>query len=409
MSDALCGPSNALQNFQKHTSVDRTLQQDRLVSRQSPSQGFRSQNHSEGILDPEFAAFESNNLLAGPLPNVQHASNFVPPAPHMAMVHQPEASNWATDFQGLRISGPAQHITHQPGPSAAHMHAGPQQGWHNEFLRQQQQHTPVQQTQTFTPRFQSSFAPGYAINTSPMSTLAHTQAADQFSATESFDESAFEAAFEQAKADMTSQFETSVVETQASDLETKADDRNINEELNVYQTAPETIRIGSDTIPQTNKEDPQTMANDADELARTAGQLLNSVSHDTSQKFRESNFLALMRRIRDREVQVEGDEFRETAQSLHPGGKYYPEGKLQQQDEGKRAWRATSQNDYVHATFDENNSKLPLSRETTTSAPTINGATLNASDTPNTEPASHSREGDYDTLFASWNHGDRWA
>lgn len=38
MSDALCGPSNALQNFQKHASVDRTLQQDRLVSRQSHSQ-----------------------------------------------------------------------------------------------------------------------------------------------------------------------------------------------------------------------------------------------------------------------------------------------------------------------------------------------------------------------------------
>ena len=38
MADALCGPSNALQNFQKHTSVDRTLQQDRLVGRHSPSQ-----------------------------------------------------------------------------------------------------------------------------------------------------------------------------------------------------------------------------------------------------------------------------------------------------------------------------------------------------------------------------------
>lgn len=38
MGDALCGPSNALQNFQKHTAVDRTLQQDRLISRQSPSQ-----------------------------------------------------------------------------------------------------------------------------------------------------------------------------------------------------------------------------------------------------------------------------------------------------------------------------------------------------------------------------------
>lgn len=37
MGDALCGPSNPLQNFQKHASVDRTLQQDRLTSRQSPS------------------------------------------------------------------------------------------------------------------------------------------------------------------------------------------------------------------------------------------------------------------------------------------------------------------------------------------------------------------------------------
>ncbi|KAJ0414098.1 hypothetical protein BJY00DRAFT_45283 [Aspergillus carlsbadensis] len=408
MSDALCGPSNALQNFQKHTSVDRTLQQDRLVSRQSPSQGFRSQNHSEGILDPEFAAFESNNLLAGPLPDVQHAGNFVPLAPQMAMSHQPEASNWATDFQGLRISRPAQHITHQPGLPTAHMHAGPQHGWHNEFLRQQQ-HTPAQQTQTFTPRFQSSFAPGHAMSTSPLSAMAPAQAANQFSATEAFDESAFEAAFEQAKADMASQFETSLLETQASDLETKADDKIINEELNIQQTVPEAIRIGSDTIPQTNKEDPQTMANDADELARTAGQLLNSVSHDTSQKFRESNFLALMRRIRDREVQVEGDEFRETAQSLHPGGKYYPEGKLQQQDEGKRARREASQNDYVHVTSDKNNSKLPLSRETTTSATAINDATSNTPDTPDTEPARYSGSGDYDTLFASWNHGDRWA
>jgi hypothetical protein len=38
MADALCGPSNALQNFQKHTTIDRTLQQDRLISRQSPPQ-----------------------------------------------------------------------------------------------------------------------------------------------------------------------------------------------------------------------------------------------------------------------------------------------------------------------------------------------------------------------------------
>lgn len=34
MAEALCGPSNALQSFQTHTSVDRTLQQDRLATRE---------------------------------------------------------------------------------------------------------------------------------------------------------------------------------------------------------------------------------------------------------------------------------------------------------------------------------------------------------------------------------------
>ncbi|KAL2863057.1 protein pex20 [Aspergillus lucknowensis] len=356
MSDALCGPSNALQNFQKHTSVDRTLQQDRISARQSPSQGFRSQNHNEGILDSEFATFESNTLAGAPLPDVQHPGHLIAPAPQMSISRSAaEASNWATDFQSLRISGPSQTISNHPGPSAAYMSAAPQQGWHSEFLRQHQQNATIQQNQSFTPRFQSPFAPGYAMHTPQTGTFTSVQETtrNQDSTMEAFDESAFEAAFEQARADMVSQFETSVIETHASDLETGMDDKNLTEEVDAQQTVPETIRIGSDTIPQTNKEDPQTTANDADELARTAGQLLNSVSHDTSQKFRESNFLALMRRIRDREVQVEGDEFRETAQSLHPGGKYYPEGKLRQEDEGKRSWRATSQNDYIHVTSNE--------------------------------------------------------
>ena len=38
MADALCGPSTALQTFQKQTSADRTLQQDRLTARQVPAE-----------------------------------------------------------------------------------------------------------------------------------------------------------------------------------------------------------------------------------------------------------------------------------------------------------------------------------------------------------------------------------
>lgn len=48
MADNLCGPSNALQNFQKHSNVDRTLQQDRLVGRTQPLQVCFMHKHISG-------------------------------------------------------------------------------------------------------------------------------------------------------------------------------------------------------------------------------------------------------------------------------------------------------------------------------------------------------------------------
>jgi len=51
---------------------------------------------------------------------------------------------------------------------------------------------------------------------------------------------------------------------------------------------------------------------DQTELAATAAELLDRVSGDTSRKFQESSFLALMRRLRDGEVVVDGDKMVET-------------------------------------------------------------------------------------------------
>jgi hypothetical protein len=51
-----------------------------------------------------------------------------------------------------------------------------------------------------------------------------------------------------------------------------------------------------------------------DELAATAGALLQGVSHDMSKKFQESEFLALMRRLRDGEVRVEGNDMVEVGE-----------------------------------------------------------------------------------------------
>ncbi|RDW59375.1 protein pex20 [Aspergillus mulundensis] len=429
MGDALCGPSNALQNFQKHVSVDRTLQQDRLISRQSPSQGFRSQNPSERILDPEFAAFESNNSVGATLPNIQHGGHFITPAPHMPMSHPADPPNWASDFQNLHISGPSQPISHQPGPSAATMSTVPHQAWHSEFLRQQQQqpqHTPaLQQNQPSGQMFQPSLAPAYAMAGLPMGTYGLGPETVQSSGVGALDDSAFEAAFEQAKADMAFQFEESAGET-------KVTEHNFNHETEEVATQPiaqGTIRIGSDTIPQVDKDDPQAAENEADELARTAGHLLNSVSHETNQKFRDSNFLALMRRIRDREVQLEGDEFRETAQSLHPGGPYYPEGKRQELEK-KKSWRPIGQNDYVHITPNDRSKfsgtatpstlraeqrhrlrdlTAPQQIDVISERMTSHVTGVAVSNTPTAEPTGSPESNDHDSIYASWNHGDRWA
>lgn len=115
---------------------------------------------------------------------------------------------------------------------------------------------------------------------------------------EAFDELAFEAAFDQARAE---------VEMQECDATQRGGQTNIGDE--------EQLKIGSDTIPHVENPDAVNSNDNSDELARTAGQLLDSVSHDQSQKFKDSNFLALMRRIRDREVRVEGDEFRDVSTS----------------------------------------------------------------------------------------------
>ena len=65
-------------------------------------------------------------------------------------------------------------------------------------------------------------------------------------------------------------------------------------------------RIGSDRIMD---ESEQGNRDESDELAKTAGILLENVKGDSSKKFSESNFLSLMRQLRDREVKIENERF----------------------------------------------------------------------------------------------------
>ena len=121
-----------------------------------------------------------------------------------------------------------------------------------------------------------------------------------------YDEAAFEQAFQDAK---------SAIELQHKDVQLDQD---------LYRTAEAGAKlkspgvdnrlddkhIGSDrSLDEVEeKEDTHNDETDADELARTAGQLLENVKGDQSQKFQESSFLSLMRQLRDKEIRVEGDK-----------------------------------------------------------------------------------------------------
>jgi hypothetical protein len=245
------------------------------------------------------------------------------PGPFGAPVHAPshsafatDASDWASDFQNLRLSGSSQNIHQQqirPGPAPHAVHS---EGWQHEFARHQQQNSqnPMTQSTTMT-NFQTPFQPSYRMNTGAMGQFQTNQEPVQTNLNHAkepaaFDESAFEAAFEHVQAEVNQQ-QTSTEQVQSTELdETQIEsDRT---ELGV----DDQIRIGSDLITNTTDANVQEQNQDPDELARTAGSLLESLSHENSKKFQESNFLALMRRIRDREVHIEGDEFREV--STHP-------------------------------------------------------------------------------------------
>lgn len=316
MADALCGPSNALQSFQKHSSVDRTLQQDRLTSRHSHTQGFRSgQGQNAGVLDHEFEAFQAGLYPSQLNPELLQQSHHAFPQPYAHPYEQPvESLGWASDFQNLQLSPQIP----QPLPTLHHQHnqAQPRSSWHADF--NQAQRAPIQPNLLGQNRFQPSFRnAGFEQNSSQQDKGKEKVMPDQV-----HDTAAFEREFE-AYASETLQKDVLTAatrETMVSGNETLI--VNSSMDMSHIQDHPVAQSHNNPRIHQqerlqreADKVADQTPRND-DDLAHTAGELLERVSDNSTQKFQESNFLALMRRLRDREVRVEGDQMVDVEHSV---------------------------------------------------------------------------------------------
>lgn len=154
-----------------------------------------------------------------------------------------------------------------------------------------------------------SAAPRFAV---PFTSAQSEQSSMLQQQPEAFDDEAFARAFDAA-----SRAEIEV----SQELEQQQETENgqnilINESAERLMESDSRIehRLGADLIHDPSREEQEPLRqDDPDALARTAALLLDSVSHNQSDKFQNSQFLELMRQLRDKEVTVEGDKIVGTA------------------------------------------------------------------------------------------------
>lgn len=149
---------------------------------------------------------------------------------------------------------------------------------------------------------------------------------------EQFDEAAFERAFDMAKEDMmgdemsaAEQHEEAVATAKTAQVSQESHQLNQNDILESQHDVQQPLDIDNHFLAeehavQEQQESEQSTREDDDALAATAQELLEKVEHNQTDKFRNSQFLGLMRKLRDREVKVEGDKMVETvsATQTHP-------------------------------------------------------------------------------------------
>ena len=128
-----------------------------------------------------------------------------------------------------------------------------------------------------------------------------------------WDESAFESAFEQAA-------EQAALEMAGAPELAAPPVQVLHERLSEAAQAPAWQTVQGAEVGKEGETAEQDGGSDA--LAATAGQLLDSVKLDSSEKFQQSNFLALMRKLRDHEVVVEGDNMVEVCTPVGVGAGY---------------------------------------------------------------------------------------
>ncbi|KAI5123040.1 hypothetical protein M0805_000476 [Coniferiporia weirii] len=276
VNGADCGPVNPLQGLAKRFDQDRGIQQDQFgAGRAGPSrETFRTAQHTSPALEQEAARFFSTNgsqgglVAPGPAQNAFNLSllHDALPAVHARSIHSPPP--------------PAQLNAPQVQPRMA-------ANWAADFLTQATEHSakekvasaPQIETALNRPMIQSPGPTGLGMQWTPPMSMMH---GPQFPGRT-----------------LSSPLQPHPQSTASAALW----DKEFQSHEASLLSAPELA-----SVVEQQSQDPVQMHREADELARTAAQLIESVQNEQNPKFKNSQFLQLMRGLRDGEIVMDGNE-----------------------------------------------------------------------------------------------------
>ncbi|TFK44386.1 hypothetical protein BDQ12DRAFT_672889 [Crucibulum laeve] len=265
---AECGPSNALQGLTKRFDSDRGLQQDHFGAGRAGSsrEAFRSQHAGSSTPDQDAARFFSSS---GSL------------APHLADAY---------DVSAMRGALP---MSQMPAVQTPQPQQAPLAAWAADFVQQQPLQSPIAQTMSAKAglEFQQD------VHMQPHTTMVPQASMQWNSGINNFRMNSMPTFMPQ----MPAQAQRAIATNQVSwDKEFSAHEFKLS--------TPKPLTQPIEKKQEVRHQTPQ----EADELARTAGMLLENVKNEQNPKFQNSQFMGLMKQLRDGMMVVEGNQMVES-------------------------------------------------------------------------------------------------
>lgn len=217
------------------------------------------------------------------------------------MLVSPLVPNWASDFQTL-------HLNDVPAQSTSQSQIEEPVGFQSELIDEWYRQPAQNDFPTMSKYVISNGFPRFSHQLQQPFSLGAQQEPTRQPHEELIDDEALDRAFEAARAELEQSEEQLRAEPAEYGQTTRISDEGATRS-SILHGRPLSKPIGSDRISKKNSQEKQEQfeMDENDKLARAAGELLEKVAHHEDRKFQDSNFLSLMRQLRDREVQVKGD------------------------------------------------------------------------------------------------------